>query len=359
MEKGIRIVRDRIRNLSVRKTIILYLAISLVCSFLLSAAITRLAYKAQQRIWWKYTDQERYFEAIEKEEGGYLAEIQRPDSLEMLPWDRTLNEVCDFLDTYTVLILSIAGSCLAVFLFYRHKLRIPMEELRQASKRIAKNDLDFVITYDNQDEMGSLCREFERMRGELAGNNREMWRMLEDERELRAAIAHDVRSPLAVLKGYLEMLTAYLPDGTIDPAKALEMLAESRKQIERMDVFVETMQKLNSLEQRTLLPGPVTAGSLQEEIQAELDILGQVEKKRIILQVPETDAVFSGDREIILEVMENLLSNGLQYAKDSLKYAGMGMYISRLYCEKHGGMLLLENEEQGGAAVTAVFYRIG
>lgn len=234
-----------------------------------------------------------------------------------------------------------------------------MEELRQASKRIAKNDLDFVITYDNQDEMGSLCREFERMRGELAGNNREMWRMLEDERELRAAIAHDVRSPLAVLKGYLEMLTAYLPDGTIDPAKALEMLAESRKQIERMDVFVETMQKLNSLEQRTLLPGPVTAGSLQEEIQAELDILGQVEKKRIILQVPETDAVFSGDREIILEVMENLLSNGLQYAKDSLKYAGMGMYISRLYCEKHGGMLLLENEEQGGAAVTAVFYRIG
>jgi signal transduction histidine kinase len=36
----------------------------------------------------------------------------------------------------------------------------------------------------------------------------------------------------------------------------------------------------------------------------------------------------------------------------------MGMYISRLYCEKHGGQLLLENEENGGAVITAVFHRI-
>ena len=103
---------------------------------------------------------------------------------------------------------------------------------------------------------------------------------------------------------------------------------------------------------------------------------------------------------MIMEVMENLLSNALRYSKeqieikvsltsqklmlsvsddgngfqedaekvtrafhqknikDSLNHAGMGMYISRLYCEKHGGHLILENEESGGAIVTAVFYRI-
>ena len=107
-----------------------------------------------------------------------------------------------------------------------------------------------------------------------------------------------------------------------------------------------------------------------------------------------------GDKEVILEVTENLLSNALRYArkeveikvyltaselkirvkddgaglqadreevtklfyqqniKDSLKHTGMGMYISRLYCEKHGGQLLLENEENGGAVITAVFHRI-
>ena len=42
----------------------------------------------------------------------------------------------------------------------------------------------------------------------------------------------------------------------------------------------------------------------------------------------------------------------------SLKHAGLGMYISRLYCEKHGGKLVLGNDEQGGAVVTAIFCRI-
>lgn len=109
---------------------------------------------------------------------------------------------------------------------------------------------------------------------------------------------------------------------------------------------------------------------------------------------------FCGDKEVILEVTENLLSNALRYArkrveitlsvtsaevrihveddgngfqagteevtklfyqqnvKDSLKHTGIGMYISRLYCEKHGGGLLLENKEKDGAAITAVFCRI-
>ena len=57
---------------------------------------------------------------------------------------------------------------------------------------------------------------------------------------LRSAIAHDIRSPLSVLKGYQEMLTEYLPGADIDREQAMEMLAESGRQIERMDAFVET-----------------------------------------------------------------------------------------------------------------------
>ena len=44
--------------------------------------------------------------------------------------------------------------------------------------------------------------------------------------------------------------------------------------------------------------------------------------------------------------------------QDDLKHFGMGMYISRLYCEKHGGQLLIENEKLSGAVITAVFHRI-
>lgn len=391
---------EKIRNLSVRKTIILYMSVSLVCSFLLSAVIVEIASRTQEQVWWKYVDQEKYFEAAEGENAYYRTDVPRPAASNMSRTDYGISELCDFLQTYTVLLLSIMGSCAAVLLFYRHKLKTPIAELEQASERIADNDLDFRITYENQDEMGRLCRQFERMRGQLAQNNQKLWRNIEDERILRAAIAHDIRSPLSVLKGYQEMLMEYLPDETIDTDKAMEMLSEGMKQIERMDVFVETMRKMNSLEQRTLVSASITAAQLRADIQAELDILGADSAKQTILDVTETSEIFSGDKEVILEVIENLLSNAFRYAKerievqacvtypelkicikddgtgfgedaktltkafhqqnikDSLKHAGLGMYISRLYCEKHGGSLLLENEETGGASVSAVFRRI-
>lgn len=395
---------DKIKNLSVRKTILLYLSVSLVCSFLISALIIRSASRVQVQIWWKYVDEEKYFEAEEGAGEGelsyYTPEVPRPSSLEMSRMDHTISELCDFLQTYTVLILSITGSCAAVFLFYENKLKIPLDELKQASERIGENDLDFQITYENRDEMGSLCQEFERMRGQLAKNNQELWRMIEEERALRAAIAHDIRSPLSVLKGYQEMLMDYLPDGTINTSQAMEMLAESRKQVERMDVFVETMRKMNSLEQRTLVSDLITSEQMKADIQAEIVILEAENEKQVVLDVPEISESFLGDKEVILEVTENLLSNALRHArkqikvkvcvasrelkisveddgsgfsenvetvtkafhqqnvKDSLNHTGLGMYISRVYCEKHGGKLLLENKKTGGAVVTAIFRRI-
>lgn len=391
-------MRDKVKNLSVRKTIMLYLIISLLISFLLSAYIAWAASKVQEQIWWKYTDEDTYFAAVEMENEGYMAQIPRPESYEMSRIDHGISEACDFLQTYSVLIFSVVGSCVSVFLFYRNKLKKPIEELEMASQRIADNDLDFRITYENRDEMGHLCHEFDRMRGQLEENNRKLWHMIEDERALRSAIAHDIRSPLSVLKGYQEMLIDYFPDGTIDREKTVEMLQEGMKQIRRMDVFIDSMQKMNSLEHRTLKAEPISSAQLEKDIQRELDILGK--EKRTHLSVCKTDEIFCGDQEVIMEVLENLLSNAIRYSKeqidikvsltselltisvqddgngfledaekvtsafhqknikDSLTHTGMGMYLARLYCEKHGGKLLLDNEKSGGAIVTAVFHRI-
>ena len=120
---------DKIRNLSVRKTILLYMAAAVFCSFFLSAAIVRIAERTQRQIWWSYVYEEAYFEAVEKEGPDYVADIPRPSPYEMTQSDYFVSELCDFLQTYAVLILSIAGSCVAVFLFYQNKLRKPMEDL--------------------------------------------------------------------------------------------------------------------------------------------------------------------------------------------------------------------------------------
>lgn len=53
---------DKIRNLSIRKTIVLYMAVTLVVCFALSVFIMQAAGEIQSEIWWKYVDKETYYE---------------------------------------------------------------------------------------------------------------------------------------------------------------------------------------------------------------------------------------------------------------------------------------------------------
>ena len=55
-----------------------------------------------------------------------------------------------------------------------------------------------------------------------------------------------------------------------------------------------------------------------------------------------------------LDTIRGLLRE-LGNPQDDLKHFGMGMYISRIYCERHGGKLLIKNAADGGAEVEAVF----
>lgn len=388
---------EKIRNLSLKKTIILYMTVSLLCSFLLSAVIVRAAAETQKQIWWKYIDKESYYRAQQQETDDYTVSIPRISRNSMTEADRSISELCDFLETYTVLFLSVAASCIAVTLFYKNKLKAPIEELHEASNMIAENELEFQVTYRNQDELGQLCREFERMRAQLEENNRTLWHMAEEEKALRTAIAHDIRSPLSVLKGYQEMLLEFVPEENLGKEKIVEMLLEGMKQIERLDHFIETMQSMIKLEDRKLQFTRTDTRTLGKQIEKEAEIISKTAGKTCRVSAGAEYPILWVDTGVVLEVVENLLSNALRYAKeevkivlssteqelvitvmddgsgftdppeivtkafyhsnpqDSLEHFGMGMYISRMYCEQHGGRLLAGNQEHGGAIVKAVF----
>lgn len=132
------------------------MAVTLVVCFALSVFIMQAAGEIQSEIWWKYVDKETYYE-MSKNDVRYLRDVPRPHQSEMSRMDNHITEVCDFLQTFSVLIVSVAGSVIAVFLFYSHKLKIPIAELERASRKIGEDDLDFHITYTNRDEMGMLA----------------------------------------------------------------------------------------------------------------------------------------------------------------------------------------------------------
>ena len=79
--------------------------------------------------------------------------------------------------------------------------------------------------------MGKLCREFERMREQLAENNHKLWEMIEEEKALRAAIAHDIRSPLIRTGWVSGNASEYLPEEEIDIVQALDMVNEVKNRL--------------------------------------------------------------------------------------------------------------------------------
>ena len=387
----------KIKNLSLRKTIVLYMIISLIISFYLSALIMRIASTVQNNIWWNYVDQEEYFEMAEGDGRRYLPDVPRPHSYEMKEFDYHVSEICDFLQTFTVLIVSVAGSIIAVFLFYKHKLKCPIEELELASRQVGRNNLDFHITYENEDEMGGLCKEFERMRGQLAENNQQLWKMLEEEKALRAAIAHDIRSPLSILRGYQEMLLEFVSAESIKTEDVIDILQTGMYQIDRIEHFTENMRKMSHLEQRELQCSEIELSELVKKIEAEAAMLSKKESKLCKVERVQEQNIVKVDEELVMEVTDNLLENAVRYAQksialqikkkdgfliisveddgigfvdteekvtepfyhknpqDDLKHFGLGMYISRIFCEKHGGNLKIYNARQGGAHVEALF----
>lgn len=391
---------EKIKNMSLKKTIILYMVVNLLCTFLLYAVITKIAENTQQNIWLKYIDIDEYFDALNKRDDNYEVIVPRVSNYKMSRSDSRISELCDFLQTYSILLLSIAGSCIAVVLFYKNKLKAPLEELEQASQLIADNKLNFQITYENDDEMGQLIKQFDRMRHELARNNKILWQMIENERALRAAMAHDIRSPLAVLQGYQEMLLEFAPSEEFSRDKIMEMLHQSNLQIERINCFVEEMRNMTRLENRELKYVEINVGNLLSRIINEAEIISKEYLPDVEVHLMWTDIknqMIQIDLELVMEVTENILSNALRYGKemveilisrekdnlaitvrddgagftenmenvtklfyhsnpkDDLQHFGMGMYISRIFCEKHGGKLLIANQKQGGAVVKALF----
>ena len=51
---------EKIRNLSLKKTMVLYTILSLIVTFFLSVSIIEIAGQIQEEVWWKYVDQDEY-----------------------------------------------------------------------------------------------------------------------------------------------------------------------------------------------------------------------------------------------------------------------------------------------------------
>lgn len=298
----------------------------------------------------------------------------------------------------------VFGVCfiLASHAFYKRKLQRPIQAMDEAARLIAEGDLSVSMPAPcagSKSELDRLCASFETMRDALERNNKAMWRMAENRRKVNAAFAHDLRTPLTVLKGCAEMLSTFAPEGLVDAEQLAEASSAMTRQTERLQRYVESMKDLVDMDECSVVPHAGNVGVWFVRTAAEASDLARAAGKDFEAKAKGLPRFASFDDIALSRVVENILSNALRYAGSKASFAcewdegvltvrvsddgpgfaddalahgcepfwreasekrredsvhfGLGLNICAELCEKHGGGVKLSNAESGGAVVEA------
>jgi len=303
-----------------------------------------------------------------------------------------------------VMLLTVGiGLVVMASLFYRLKLKKPLEILTSASKKISANDLGFRVSYDGRDEMGELCRAFEQMRSQLESNFKALWRSVEERNQLNAIFAHDLRTPLSVMKGYVEFVTAYLPQKKISEEKLFDTIQTMQTHILRMERYVEAMNSIQKLEDMPVDRQEIELSLLIGTLDESARRIARHDGKTFDSSPSAASANISVDTDLIMQVFENMMANAARFAAarvraeyvvsggmfsitvtddgpgfsaealrkavlpfyrdegegpETSRHHGLGLYICSTLCRKHQGSLQIDNGSPGGKVIASFLCRV-
>lgn len=303
--------------------------------------------------------------------------------------------IIDFFLYFVILIYSITFIVFGVIIFYKIKLDKPLKLIVDATEKISNNNLDFELKYLSQDEMGKLCSSFEKMRVELYNNNINMWRVAEERKKVNAVFAHDLRTPITVLKGYTDFLTEYILTDKFNKDKLLSSISTMSEHIIRIENYIYMMNTIHTLEDTPININVINSDLFIEKLTEVTNQLSNQFTKEITINNIKIQNILNIDCDIVLRVLENIILNACQYAKNKIEIniitnynilifnilddgegfdnilleqglkpfykgknskgsLGMGLSICDILCKNHGGSIKLENNLRG-AKITISF----
>ena len=296
--------------------------------------------------------------------------------------------------TVLIVINCLAGCILVIALFVR-KLKRHLSPLLEATQKIREQDLDFEVQYSGIKEFNHILSSISEMKSELSRSLEKQWRMEQTRREQTSALAHDIRTPLTIIRGNAELL------GDSELAKKQqEYVLHILKNSERMEQYLTTLIDLTKAESGySIRPGKIQTERFVKELEEQAKGLAAPKKIRVEFSRNDLPEDFTADADLLERAVVNIVSNAVEYtpehgaikiavenargllrfqisdsgkgfspedlkqaseefyrgdkSRSSKNHFGMGLFIAKFVAKQHGGTLSIANsKETGGGLVT-------
>lgn len=268
-------------------------------------------------------DDETLFDFMNETSNEYFYQIVSPPLedkdaeivlISRVPRDRKeksgLERAIDFVIFF---IIFFEAFCIIFIYFISRTITRSITLLDKNTQKIADGDLDVKLEYEknskNDNEITSLTENLDKMR--LA---------LKDDTERRTkfimGISHDLRTPVAVIKGYTEAMSDGMYDNPEEIKKSLEIVETKTDQLENMINTLINFVKLNQTDWMQSLKKQKIAPVLKDFAESCVTT-GGIFKRNVKADVKiDENLEVPFDKLLFQRSLENLFSNAIRYTAE-------------------------------------------
>ncbi|MFH6603813.1 ATP-binding protein [Maribacter algicola] len=186
-------------------------------------------------------------------------------------------------------------------------------------RKFQDGDLNARIENPDKSDIAIFAKSFNEMADTIVGNMDKMKSVDLLRRELIANVSHDLRTPLAVLKGYIE--TLQIKRETLSESEKEEYLQITHDNVDKLSKLIDQLFEYSKLEAEQVTPvkEPFSITELSHDLIAKFKVLAQKEKIELQLDNPNENCMVFADVSLVERALQNLIENAIKYTEPNGK----------------------------------------
>ncbi|WP_425236963.1 ATP-binding protein [Ulvibacterium sp.] len=186
-------------------------------------------------------------------------------------------------------------------------------------RRFQEGDLKARIENPEKSDIEVFAKSFNTMADTIVGNMDKMKSVDLLRRELIANVSHDLRTPLAVLKGYIE--TLQMKRDSLSENDKQEYLKITHGNVNKLSKLIDQLFEYSKLEAEQVTPikEPFSITELSHDLIAKFKVLADQKKIDLHLENPEENSMVFADVSLVERALQNLIENALKYTQPNGK----------------------------------------